>query len=297
VRLYPSITVDGEFKALRDAGYTGSLEQISVVGDPGPFTWTIESGSLPSGFTLSGSGEISGTSSDTSVFSFTVRATRGDGDYVEESYSFEVQVDPIEPIPGATLSPDPISNPLKNQFYIQPMSVVGDPGPFTWSSNVSDGFSINPSTGVISGTTTLAYGRTKAITIIATRGDGDFVSENRTYRVEVPVTPYTWTMTASPDSGGTRGPGYVRGGFTGDLTSEPIAGHPIQNQWVSNTSGNPILNFNGDCTAIISSFTELVIDGTPYTLGGSSFLGGFTYISVSGVPQYVEGNTYSCELR
>lgn len=70
MRLYPSLTVDGEFKALRDAGYTGSLNdmqfaflrsegysgalgdmQYQFTGgdapDPGPgseYTWTMTAG-------------------------------------------------------------------------------------------------------------------------------------------------------------------------------------------------------------------------------------------------------------
>ena len=52
-------------------------------------TYTIASGSLPSGFSLSSSGLISGTTSSTTLTNFTVRVTDSSGVYVDRSFSIK----------------------------------------------------------------------------------------------------------------------------------------------------------------------------------------------------------------
>jgi hypothetical protein len=50
--------------------------QLAAVGGTAPYTWSIDSGSLPPGLSLSGStGAISGTPTTTGTFNFTVRGT------------------------------------------------------------------------------------------------------------------------------------------------------------------------------------------------------------------------------
>ncbi len=49
--------------------------QLAVSGGQAPYTWTVTSGSLPAGLTLSTAGLISGTPSATGISTFTVQAT------------------------------------------------------------------------------------------------------------------------------------------------------------------------------------------------------------------------------
>jgi uncharacterized repeat protein (TIGR02543 family) len=60
-------------------GTVGSVyyQTLTAIGDP-TITWSIESGSLPDGLTLSSSGAISGTPTASGTFSFTVKATASD---------------------------------------------------------------------------------------------------------------------------------------------------------------------------------------------------------------------------
>ncbi len=58
--------------ALTGSAYATSL---SASGGTTPYTWTIASGSLPPGLSLSPNGKITGTPSDAGSFTFTVRAT------------------------------------------------------------------------------------------------------------------------------------------------------------------------------------------------------------------------------
>lgn len=48
---------------------------LSTTGGTGPFTWTVTSGSLPPGLTLSPGGSLTGTPTATGPFTFTVQVT------------------------------------------------------------------------------------------------------------------------------------------------------------------------------------------------------------------------------
>lgn len=63
-------------------------QQFTASGGTGPYTWSVQAGSLPSGLTLSGD-TISGTSTDSegTVYLFTLRATDSNGDYVDQEFS------------------------------------------------------------------------------------------------------------------------------------------------------------------------------------------------------------------
>ncbi|MDR2523843.1 MAG: putative Ig domain-containing protein [Synergistaceae bacterium] len=50
---------------------------LEATGASGPITWTLDSGSLPSGLTLSGNGTISGTPTLSGTTNFTVKAASG----------------------------------------------------------------------------------------------------------------------------------------------------------------------------------------------------------------------------
>src|SRR5581483_191166 len=69
----PSITTTSVPDATSGSAYSSTL---AATGGTTPFTWSISSGSLPSGLTLSSStGTISGTTSKTGAFSFTAKVT------------------------------------------------------------------------------------------------------------------------------------------------------------------------------------------------------------------------------
>jgi hypothetical protein len=61
-------------------------QQITAVGESAPFTLSVESGSLPTGFTLSSGGLLSGTTAQRGTFSFAVRATDTTGYFVVKNY-------------------------------------------------------------------------------------------------------------------------------------------------------------------------------------------------------------------
>lgn len=75
-----------------------------------PITWSIESGNLPAGLTLSGN-TISGTPTTAGTFTFTVKAGNSVGNDTKE-LSIVVQAAPVEPDPG---QPPVITSPTTDQ--------------------------------------------------------------------------------------------------------------------------------------------------------------------------------------
>lgn len=75
-----------------------------------PITWSIESGSLPAGLTLSGN-TISGTPTTAGTFTFTVKAGNSVGNDTRE-LSIVIQAAPVEPDPG---QPPVITSPTTDQ--------------------------------------------------------------------------------------------------------------------------------------------------------------------------------------
>jgi hypothetical protein len=71
----PTITTTSLPNGLVGASYSASLSASGTT----PITWSIQSGSLPAGLSLSSSGTISGTPTATGSSSFTVRATNSVG--------------------------------------------------------------------------------------------------------------------------------------------------------------------------------------------------------------------------
>ena len=125
--------------AFQDQAYN---HQLQTAGGTGPFTWTVSSGALPTGLTLSVAGSITGTASVVGSTSFTVLVTdtRGTG----ASRDFSLGVDPsIPPMSVLTLasnlSPAGTSNievslsashpsPLTGQLNLAFTSIAEVPG-------------------------------------------------------------------------------------------------------------------------------------------------------------------------
>src|SRR5262249_10985856 len=75
----PTMSMAPLTPAAGTAGAAYSAVTLSESGGVAPITWSLASGTLPAGMSLSGAGVISGTPSTIGTFPFTVQATDANG--------------------------------------------------------------------------------------------------------------------------------------------------------------------------------------------------------------------------
>ena len=158
--------------SLNDAVQAGPYNApLTAAGGVPPLTWSISSGSLPPGLGLEAStGQISGTptTQGTSLFAVTVT----DSALLPPNNQPQTATQPLSITvgpPGAlaivtTSLPDANSATL----YSQQIHTTGGIGPFNWtltSGILPSGLSLDPSTGVISGTATAVSTNTFSVQV------------------------------------------------------------------------------------------------------------------------------------
>jgi hypothetical protein len=118
-------------------------------GGTAPYTWIIESGSLPAGLALSQSGTIGGTPSLPGTSNFVARVTDADNKSATKAFTFLVK--PTAPLAVTTRE---LPRGSVGTTYSQPLGASGGQTPYTWSiqsGNLPEGLLLNQ-TGVIAGT-------------------------------------------------------------------------------------------------------------------------------------------------
>jgi len=124
---------------------------LTCSGDYGPFTWSIASGTLPSGLSLdASSGVVSGTPTIIAAQSFTARVRDSLGKTARKALTIIV-VDTMPPAIATTSLPDGVIG----EAYGVTLICSGQCPAFTWdiiSGSLPSGLSLSPGAGVISGT-------------------------------------------------------------------------------------------------------------------------------------------------
>ena len=121
------------------------------VGGTAPYTWSLTSGSLP-GLNVSATGILSGTPTNSGIFSFTIAVQDSAATAQTGTKTFTLTINPGPPtITTATQLPDG----MLGQPFSQTLTAAGGTPPYTWSATgLPDGLSIDPATGIISGAAT-----------------------------------------------------------------------------------------------------------------------------------------------
>jgi len=131
-------------------------QTLTAAGGKAPYAWTITSGTLPAGLSLSSSGIISGTPTAAGgPISVTIQVTDSTSTTATESMSLT-----INPVLNITTSSLPAWT--VGVVYSQTLVATGGTAPFSWtiaSGTLPSGLSLS-SVGIISGTPTTAGGPT-----------------------------------------------------------------------------------------------------------------------------------------
>ena len=148
----------------------------------GTQTWSVQSGSVPTGLTLSSSGLLSGTPSAAGDFSFTIKVTDGMRE-ATQAYTLSV-VNALK----ATVPAVPAAE-VSRSFRLELAATGGRPA-YTWSgSALPAGLTLDPATGVVSGVPALAGTFPVKVTVTDTFGF--------TTAVDVPITVAAKLTTAT----------------------------------------------------------------------------------------------------
>ncbi len=184
---------------------------LSATGGTGGYTWSVSTGSLPTGLSLSATGTISGTPTAPGTASFTVQVT--DSANTSTTKPLSIAVAPA----GLNISTSSLPGGTVGASYSQGLSATGGTGGYTWSiSSGSLPAGLSLAGGTIGGTPT-APG-TASFTVKVT----DSANTSTTKPLSIAVAPAGLNISTSSLPGGTVGASYSQGlsatGGTGGYT-------------------------------------------------------------------------------
>jgi hypothetical protein len=146
----PTLTLTSPPPATVDTPYTGT---IGVTGGTGPYTCTVLSGAVPAGLTINNQ-TITGTPTTAGSSTLSVKCTDSSNPTVSTTGPVTITVQPLPPLtftgtlPSATV----------NVPYSQTLTAQGGLAPYTYAITAGalpPGITLDPTTGVISGTPTV----------------------------------------------------------------------------------------------------------------------------------------------
>lgn len=157
--------------------------QMDARGGLLPLTWSLHSGRLPTGLSMSSTGLVTGTPSVSESVSFRVRVTDRSG----------AASNPSPAITWKIVEPLTMTNPNNQTSHVGTadslsLTATGGVPPVVWSVDLLPaGLSINATTGVVSGTPSTE--QTTTVTFSGTDTNGGTVSKTVTWQVFKPVQP------------------------------------------------------------------------------------------------------------
>jgi hypothetical protein len=125
---------------------------LTAIGGKAPYSWSVDSGGLPAGLSLSAAtGAITGSPTAAGDFTFTIKVV--DNSAVKKSAvkSYAVNIAAAGVLQIITTN---LAGGVKNVAYTDTVQAVGGTPPYTWSvssGNLPGGLNLNAATGVISG--------------------------------------------------------------------------------------------------------------------------------------------------
>lgn len=231
-----AITSTSFSDAIRGQSYSVYLR---ATGGTTPYTWSLASGSLPGGLTLSGSGTISGSPTELGKFEFTAQV-RDSGSRTASATFTIVAVDLLVPPSSATF------NATLGQPYSRSLQATGGTPPYKWthvSGQLPSGMNLSAE-GVVSGTPTQSGDFYQQVTVQDSGAPGQRVEFSLLVRVwknlaivtsSLPAAVVTHAYHAQVEAAGGTPPytwslvgGSLPTGLTFDTSTAEVSGTPTQ---------------------------------------------------------------------
>jgi len=240
------------------AGQTGALysQTLAATGGTTPYSWSVISGSLPAGLSLTAAtGAISGTPSASGTVSFTVRVSDSQSTPATATAALSISVNPL----ALSITTSSLPGGQVGVAYSQTVAATGGVTPYAWSiasGSLPAGLSLDASTGGISGTPT-AYGLAGFTAQVV---DGGAPAQTAMQALTINVVPTTLTITTTSLPAAPLGVAYNRtvtaaGGATPYAWSISSGGLPTGlslNASTGTISGTPSAGGTFDFTAMVT---------------------------------------------
>jgi len=178
-------------------------QTLTATGGASPYTFAVTAGSLPTGTSLTAAGALSGTTTASGTFNFTVTATDAFGQTGTQAYTVVVAV------PTLTLTPATLPAATAGTAYTQVLTVSGGIAPYTTTltGTLPAGVTFNAATRTFSGTPTQAGTFNLSVTVTDSTG-GTAATVTNAYTLTVAAPTLTLTPAAGALPGGTAGTAY-----------------------------------------------------------------------------------------
>ena len=238
---------------------------VQATGGTTPYSWSISSGALPAGLTLTaGTGSISGTPTASGSFSFTAKVTdsTSPAQTAMKAFTLTIAAAP-NPVQITTTS---LPSGQVNTAYSTTLAASNGATPYSWSitsGSLPAGLTLTAATGAISGTPTTAG--TSSFTVKVTDSGSPATSASANLSITVASAESSHSVmlnwTASPSQGvtgynvyrsTTSGTGYVK------INSSAVGGLTYTDSTVSNSTTYYYVTTSVDNSGDESAYSEEV---------------------------------------
>jgi len=198
----PTITVDPATLPGTTAGLAYT-QAISASGGVAPYTFAVTAGALPDGLTLAADGTLSGTTTTSGTFNFTVAATDHNGQTGSRAYAVVVAV------PTLVVAPATLPSGIAGSAYSQTLTISGGIAPYTVvaSGTLPTGIAFDSATLTYSGTPTQSGTFNVSVTVTDSTG-GTAATATNSYTLTIAAP--TLTLTPATVPAGTAGVAYAQ---------------------------------------------------------------------------------------
>jgi hypothetical protein len=304
VNALPTITTQSVAQATAGVNYSAT---INSSGGSSPYTWSLSSGTLPTGITVgsstSNSVTISGmpTGPGSSPVTFKVVDATG----ASSSQAMTITVNPPAPLVITTNSLQP---GVMGTAYNQTVTATGGVPSYHWAitaGSLPAGLSLNANTGAITGTPSGTYTGTSSFTITVTDSETP-TATSTSANLSISISAPPLSVTTSSLAGGTLGTAYsatlsATGGitpYTWSISAGSLPTGLTLNASTGVISGTPTGNVTGPI-----NFTVKVTDSQTPTAKTATAALSITItapplsITTSALGVGVDGSSYSQTLQ
>jgi uncharacterized protein (TIGR03437 family) len=253
-------------QALPNAAVNQAYSQtLTTTGATGNVTFSLQSGSLPAGLTLTPTGLLSGTPSVIGTSTFTVRAV----DSANMTITRELTLTVANPTVSFTTNTLPSGT--VNQSYNQPLAVSGGAGPYSFTLNsgtLPAGLTLSPA-GVISGTPTATGTSTFGVRV--TDSQNQAATAEFLIGIGAVGAPNAVAVVSSADYAGNGvAPGEIVLIYGTNLGPAALQSFTVVNNSVATTLGGTRVLFDGVPAPVIYTSVNQVAVVAPFNLVGKT---------------------------